>query len=174
MKSFELVARKELGNLLVDWSVVRRRGEGRSGREKAEVWFRVDRRGFRRAVELLCSEFEFPHLSTISYVNLADGGLELVYNFAVDYGLGKNKECVFNLRVRLPEGDLRIESICDLIPGALTAEREKQEFLGVKFSGIPDDRRLFLPDSVPRNVFPWRAGSKVKTRDITNEEGVGK
>ena len=61
-----------------------------------------------------------------------------------------------NISVELPKSKPEIETICDYIPGALITEREKQEFLGVKIIGIPDDRRLFLPDDFPKGVYPWR------------------
>jgi membrane-bound hydrogenase subunit beta len=41
-----------------------------------------------------------------------------------------------------------------LIPGALTAEREKREFYGITVEGIPDDRNLFLPEEA--TIHPWR------------------
>ena len=61
-----------------------------------------------------------------------------------------------HLSVELPKSNPTIETVCDLIPGALVTEREKQEFLGVKIKGIPDSRRLFLPDDIPEGVYPWR------------------
>ncbi|MBU2565391.1 MAG: NADH-quinone oxidoreductase subunit C, partial [Candidatus Thermoplasmatota archaeon] len=56
--------------------------------------------------------------------------------------------------------DLKISSICDIIPGALVTEREKQEMLGITVEGIPDSRRMFLPDDFPENVYPWRKDEK--------------
>ena len=56
----------------------------------------------------------------------------------------------------VPKSDPVIDTISDLVPGALFSEREKQEMIGVKVKGIPDPRRLFLPDDVPEGVYPWR------------------
>jgi len=81
--------------------------------------------------------------------------IELIYHFTVNYG-ERLKEINFHISVELPKSKPEIESICDLIPGALITEREKQEFLGVKIKGIPDDRKLFLPDDWPDKVYPWR------------------
>ena len=39
--------------------------------------------------------------------------------------------------------------------------------LGVKIIGIPDSRRLFLPDDFPEGVYPWR-------RDETGPEKMYK
>ena len=30
------------------------------------------------------------------------------------------------------------------------------EMLGVKIIGIPDDRRLFVSEDFPKDVYPWR------------------
>jgi membrane-bound hydrogenase subunit beta len=60
------------------------------------------------------------------------------------------------LRVTLAKNDLRIPTITDIIPGALFTERETQEMMGVEVIGIPDKRRLFLPDDFPDGVYPWR------------------
>jgi Ni,Fe-hydrogenase III component G len=73
----------------------------------------------------------------------------------LNYGYPRS-EIILNLCVDLPKSNLEIESICDLIPGALITEREKQEFLGIKIIGIPDDRRLFLPEDLPKGIYPWR------------------
>ena len=34
--------------------------------------------------------------------------------------------------------------------------------LGIKIIGIPDSRRLFLPDDFPKNVYPWRKDEQTK------------
>jgi membrane-bound hydrogenase subunit beta len=46
------------------------------------------------------------------------------------------------------------------MPGATFTEREKQEMLGIEVVGIPDPRRLFLPDDFPEGVYPWRKDEK--------------
>jgi len=58
--------------------------------------------------------------------------------------------------VPVPKSDLTVPTISDIIPGAVFSEREKQEFLGVKVIGIPDNRRLFLPEDFPEGIYPWR------------------
>jgi membrane-bound hydrogenase subunit beta len=61
-----------------------------------------------------------------------------------------------NITIPLPKSDPTIDSITDLIPGALIAEQEKQEMLGIKVVGIPKDERVFIPNDFPEGVFPWR------------------
>ncbi len=72
------------------------------------------------------------------------------------------QEISLNVGVEVPKSKPEIETICDWIPGALITEREKQEMLGVKIIGIPDSRRLFLPDDFPENVYPWRKDEQTK------------
>ena len=105
---------------------------------------------------------QFPHLSVVSGNDLGET-IELIYHFTLNSG-ERFKEVNLNISVELPRSKPEIETICDLIPGALVTEREKQEFLGVKIVGIPDSRRLFLPEDFPEGVYPWR-------RDETGDLG---
>ena len=117
------------------------------------IWLRVDRELFRPAIQHLI-EIRFPHLAVIAGNDLGSE-IELLYIFSVFYGQ-KFGEYMVTIGVRLPKSDLSIPTITDLIPGALFSEREKQEFFGITVTGIPDGRRLFLPDDFPKGVYPWR------------------
>ena len=79
-----------------------------------------------------------------------------------------------NVAVDVPKSKPEIETICDWIPGALITEREKQEMLGVKIIGIPDSRRLFLPEDFPEGVYPWRKNEKGMEKLIRNLHEVDK
>ena len=46
--------------------------------------------------------------------------------------------------------------LAGVIPGAVLYEREIQEMFGIVVEGIPDGRRLNLPDDWPDGVFPLR------------------
>jgi len=122
------------------------------------VWLRIDREIFRDAVKTLTDIQQFPHLSVVSGNDLGDE-IELLYHFTVNYG-EHLKEIPVNICVSVPKSDPKIPSICDLIPGALITEREKQEMLGVEVENIPDSRRIFVPDDFPENVYPWRKDEK--------------
>jgi membrane-bound hydrogenase subunit beta len=78
-----------------------------------------------------------------------------VYHFSLFHG-GRGRELSLNITVILPKSDPVIETITDLIPGALISEQEKQEMLGVKIQGIPKDSRVFIADDFPKDVYPWR------------------
>ncbi len=117
------------------------------------IWFTVKRERFRDAVKAL-AELQTPHLSVASGSDMGEN-IELIYHFQINYGY-PGKEISINMKVHLPKEDLNIPSITDIVPGALTTEREKQEFLGVNVTNIPDSRRLWLEDDFPKDKYPWR------------------
>ena len=122
------------------------------------IWIYVKREAFRPAVDLIGRLQEYPHLSIISSSDLGDS-VELIYHFTIYYGQHL-KELSLGLCLNLPKNDLTIPTITDIIPGALFAERETQEMMGVEVVGIPDNRRLFLPEDFPEGVYPWRKDEK--------------
>ena len=127
-----------------------------SGSQKKEaitIWMKVDKGVFKKVVKHLIG-LQYPHLAVVSGNDLGNI-IELIYHFTLyyEYRLG---EITLNISFDLPKSKPEIESICDLIPGALVTEREKMEFLGVKFKGIPDQRRLFVPEDIPKDIYPWR------------------
>lgn len=121
------------------------------------IWMTVNRERFRDAVEAL-AELQVPHLSVTSGSDMGEI-VELIYHFQVNYSYPK-KEISVNMKVHLPKDDLTIPTITDIVPGALTTEREKQEFLGVKVIDIPDSRRLWLDEVFPEDKHPWRWDEK--------------
>ncbi len=132
---------------------IKKRSAGVKKNETHTVWMKIDKSAFKEIIKHLCA-LQFPHLAIISGNDLGNS-IELIYHFTLNYGQ-RMKETLLNLSIDLPKSNPEIETICDFIPGALITEREKQEFLGVKIIGIPDDRRLFLPEDFPEGVYPWR------------------
>ena len=136
------------------------------------VWAEIDKTKFKEAVAFLCEVYPTPHFSVASGYDMGET-IELIYHFAIGFG-GMLEEFMFSLKVVLPKNDLVLESITDLIPGALISERELQEMLGVKIKGIPDSRRLFLPKEIPKGVYPWRRDSKGLGKLVRNLNEAGK
>ena len=128
------------------------------------IWIYVKREAFRGAVEHLCNLQEYPNLAIISSCDLGDN-IELIYHFTIYYG-HHLEELSLGLRVNLPKSDLKIPTITDIIPGAIFTERETQEMMGVEVVGIPDKRRLFLPEDFPEGVYPWRKDEKGPPDDM--------
>jgi NADH:ubiquinone oxidoreductase subunit C len=87
-------------------------------------------------------------LSTISGVD-EGAAFEIIYHFSTP-------EQDFNLRTAIPRETPHVATITPLIPGAILYERELQDMFGIVVDGIPDGRRLVLPDDWPQGQFPLR------------------
>lgn len=130
--------------------------ERREGKKKIpnhNIWIDIERDLLKPAIRALM-ELHYPHLAVISGSDMGES-IRLLYHFTIYYGRVKGEYTV-TFAVLLPKSDLAIPTISDLIPGAVFSEREKQEFLGIKVVGIPDSRRLFLPEDFPEDIYPWR------------------
>jgi Ni,Fe-hydrogenase III component G len=116
-----------------------------------EIWAEVPREAIPEAVATLKSLGPL-HISVISGHDAGEE-IELLYHLAVGFGT-EGGEVMVTLRTRVPKSDPAVPSICGILPGAETTEREKIEFLGVDFPGIPRKDHVFLPDDFPGH--PWR------------------
>lgn len=143
------------------------------GVEKTQMkmmWMKVEKEAFRKAVRAL-AEIQTPHLSVTSGSDMGEF-VELIYHFEVNYSY-PGEETTINMKVHLPKDDLKIPTITDIVPGALTTEREKQEFLGIDVIDIPDDRRLWLDENYPDDKYPWRwdeKGMEADSRHVHENE----
>ena len=140
-----------LGEKLRDPEVRTRTVGVKSPRTIEEVWGRIDREVLLKAVQTL-KDLGPLHISIISGVDLGEE-IELLYHFTVGFGT-EGGEVLVTLRLAVPKSDPVVPSLCGILPGAETTEREKIEFLGVKFEGIPSTQHVFLFDDLP--VHPWR------------------
>jgi membrane-bound hydrogenase subunit beta len=154
---------KKLGNGFVGGSVYEREIAVKKNKFRS-IWVEVKKSTFRDAVDHICHLQEYPHLAIISSSDLG-AEVELIYHFTIYYGYHL-EELSLGLRVKLPKSDLKIPTITDLIPGALFTERETQEMMGVEVVGIPDKRRLFLPEDFPEGAYPWRKDEKGPPSDM--------
>lgn len=127
--------------------------EGTQGRKSHQVWLHITRDALLPALERLIA-IHYPHFAVIASADVGDA-IELMYHLYVYWG-HPGQEILVTFTVQLDKTDLTIPSICHLIPGALIAEREKIEMVGVTITGIPDNRRLFLPEDFPEGIYPWR------------------
>ena len=118
------------------------------------IWLNVDKSIFKKIVEHVIKLEKYPHLAVVSGYDM-DKTINLVYHFSIYHG-ERAKEISLNITVELPKSNPVIETITDLIPGALITEQEKQEMLGIKVKGIPKDERVFIPNDFPKGVYPWR------------------
>ena len=132
---------------------IKKRPAGSKRKETNSIWMKVDKSAFKDIVKHLIS-IQYPHLAVASGNDLGKT-IEIIYHFGVNYG-ERLKQINLNISVEVPKTKPELPTICDLIPGALITEREKMEMLGVKIIGIPDDRRLFVSEDFPKDVYPWR------------------
>jgi len=138
--------------------------------EITELWADVPREGLLAAAGALKSLGPL-HMSVISGRDTGEA-IELLYHLAVGYGTAGG-EVMVTLRVSVPKADPKVPSICGILPGAETTEREKIEFLGVEFSGIPSSDHVFLPDDFPGH--PWRKDDAATAQLVRRTvEWVGK
>ena len=93
-------------------------------------------------------------LTCVDYL-AGDGVLEMVYTF---FSLSRGHR--LRLKVRLPQSDLRVESLTPLWKNADWLEREVFDLFGVQFDGHPDLRRILLYDGFEghplRKSYPLR------------------
>ena len=150
---------KDKFNTKIKSAEIKKRTTGSKKKEFVNIWMKIDKSIFKNYIEYLCN-LSYPHLAVCSGNDLGNH-IELVYSFSIYYGKHL-QEISLNVGVEIPKSKPEIETICDWIPGALITEREKQEMLGVKIIGIPDSRRLFLPNDFPENVYPWRKDEQTK------------
>ena len=98
-------------------------------------------------------------------VDLGDGEFEVVYVF-----WSQVHRLLCQLRVRLKEPDLVVDSVCDIFPGLEWHERETHEMFGIDFRGHPDLRPLLLPDELV-GKYPLRKSFKTD-RSRVAESGL--
>ncbi len=116
--------------------------------DRRRIFLKVAPADLIAAVTLLRDKYDCAHLSTISGVDKGEM-FEVLYHLA-------SPVAVISLRIEVPRAAPRFASICPVIPGAVLYERELQEMFGVTVEGIPDGRRLNLPDDWPEGQYPLR------------------
>lgn len=146
----------KFGDLITDVRVLEW-GEGVKKVPKRSIWMRITREKIVDAVRELTT-IDYPHLGVISAVDTGDL-IELLYHMQIFFG-GRHEEIEITFTVQIPKSDPHVPTISGVIPGAVYTEREKQEMIGVIVDGIPDNRRIFLPEDFPDGIYPWRKDEK--------------
>ena len=102
----------------------------------------------KEVIKYLKENFGMTHITTITAIDVGE-------NIEVIYHLFSNGVS-FNLRTSAPKDNPVIDTITDVLPGAILYEREIQDLLGIKVKDHPDPRRLVLPEDWPEGVYPLR------------------
>ncbi len=135
--------------------------------EARRVFVEVPRDRFKVCMERMVHAFNIAYIVTITGVDLGEE-LELIYHLWCE-----KENVLISVRVKLPKEAPHIETVTDLLPGAVLYEREVFDMLGVIFEGHPDLRRLLLPEDWPEGVHPLRKDvSLEKLREIMLGRGV--
>jgi Ni,Fe-hydrogenase III component G len=102
------------------------------------IYISIPRNDLIKTVNILSSELNIQHLSTITARDTGSE-LEILYHFLLN-------GVVITVRTSCPKDDPTIDSIVKIFPGAVLYERELNDILGIVPKGHPDLRRLVLPD----------------------------
>lgn len=91
------------------------------------------------------------HLSAITCLDLGPelNEMEVLYHFCPG-------DAVIGLRVRIARQGATLPSLCEIIPGAESFERELREMFGIEINGLNTPDPLYLPDDWPVGVYPMR------------------
>jgi len=116
--------------------------------DRRRIFLKVAAADLVPAVTLLRDRYDCAYLATITGLDKGEA-FEILYHFA-------SPAASITVRTQVPRSEPRIASICAVIPGAVLYEREIQEMFGITVEGIPDARRLNLPDDWPDGEHPLR------------------
>jgi len=107
----------------------------------------------KEVLRYLRDEYGITHITTLSAVDV-DKNIELLYHLLKD-GVS------ISLRIHTPKEAPNVDTVTDILPGAVLYELEIQDLMGIVVKDHPDQRRLILPDDWPEGVYPLRKDWKV-------------
>ncbi len=115
-----------------------------------KIFVEIKRENFKFNIKRLIEKLDIWHISTITGTDFEDS-IELMYHLWCD-----KYKTLISIKLKLPKDNPVIESISDIMPGAVLYEREVYDMLGVQFLGHPMLEHLLLPEDWPRGVYPLR------------------
>ena len=85
----------------------------------------------------------------------------IIGSYALYYVLSMEEmdPCYLTVRCEVPEDTCEFPSVTPRVPAAVWSEREVRDMFGLKPVGLPDQRRLVLPDDWPDELYPLRKDS---------------
>lgn len=107
-------------------------------KRQRRLFIPVPRSDLTKTVNILSSELNVQHLSTITARDTGSE-LEVLYHFMLN-------GVIITVRTTCPKEDPSIDSIVGVFPSAVLYEREIHDILGIVPKGHPDLKRLVLPD----------------------------
>ncbi|MCA6213249.1 hydrogenase large subunit [Thermococcus bergensis] len=112
----------------------------------------VRREDFPNIINYILSR---PNTRLFTMVGMDERNTEEAFSVTYWFLDWKDNE-VIGIRLYVPEDEPYFPSVGAFHKGAIWFEREVQDLLGLKAKGIPDPRRLVLPDDWPEGVYPLR------------------
>ncbi|MEY8770827.1 NADH-quinone oxidoreductase subunit C [Erwinia sp. ACCC 02193] len=80
------------------------------------------------------------------------GNYALYYVLSMEQGV----KCWITVRTEVDPVSLEFPSVTPRVPAAVWGEREVRDMYGLRPVGLPDERRLVLPDDWPDDLYPLR------------------
>ena len=92
---------------------------------------------------------------------VANDERQLNGHYALYYILSMEGEdrCFFVVRALVPAHRPEFPSVTPRVPAMVWGEREVRDMFGLQPVGLPDQRRLVLPDDWPDDLYPLRKGT---------------
>ena len=122
------------------------------------VWLRVASLTVTVKVNYLPEVVEFLYYQQGGWLSVLFGNDErqLCGNHAVYYvmSMEQGTKCWITVRVEVDANKLEFPSVTPRVPAAVWGEREVRDMYGLIPVGLPDERRLVLPDDWPEDIHP--------------------
>jgi len=135
---------------------------------RERIWIEVSRNDFKELMKYF-QEID-PH-AQFSIIIGEDRGDHLSATYHLELFCENSPSLSVAVITSCPKEDPKIPSLGEVFPSSVPYERENQEFLGIIFEGIPDPRRLFLPDDFPEGIYPLRLDEKGITPEMVKNAG---
>ena len=128
-----------------------------------EAWQTRDQLTITVKVNYLPEVVEFLYYKQGGWLSVLFGNDErqLCGHYAVYYVLSMEQgtKCWITVRVEVDANKLEFPSVTPRVPAAVWGEREVRDMYGLIPVGLPDERRLVLPDDWPDELYPLRKDS---------------
>lgn len=117
------------------------------------IFVTVKAEDYKDSIRSVVEKYGITHISTITG---ADSGQTVDVMPHLSHAGVK-----ITFKAAVPKTAAEIDTLTDILPGAVMYEREIHDLLGVKFNEHPNLARLVLSDDWPSDVYPLRKEYKV-------------
>ena len=117
----------------------------------------------------LKNDFDFKlvaDITAVDYLEVKTTRFEVVYHLH-RFGPDFDENVRIRLKVEVPEGDPKVDSVAPVWSGANWLEREVYDMFGIEFVGHPDLRRILMPEDY--DPFPLRKDFDVRNREPSRQ-----